>query len=108
LQQTHNNGLYILSVDLIKRNKVQASSNRDKSYWLPVQRLWSVKQETRDIQNIALNSLTKKRNLQTIMLWQNSRDRLWINYVNKWLTWEANEQRINDVMVKAEEAMKKW
>jgi len=60
------------------------------------------------MQSIALNSLTKTRNIHTITLWQNPRNRLWINNVNEWLTYEVNEQRINDVMVKIEEAMKKW
>jgi len=40
----------MLNVDLIKRNKVQASSNKNKNCWIPVQRLWSVKHEKRDTQ----------------------------------------------------------
>ena len=47
-------------------------------------------------------------NIQTMTLWQNPRNGLWINYVNKWLIWKTDEHRINDVMAEAEEAMKKW
>jgi len=56
--------------------------------------------------SIALNSLTKARIIQTMTLWQNPRNGLWINNVNEWLTYEVIEQKINDVMIKTEEAMK--
>ena len=43
-----------------KRDKVQASSNKDKECWHEAQRLWSIKHEKRDKQNITLSQSGKE------------------------------------------------